>query len=271
MSHGSETPPSGLPLPLSRLLPGPGTFKRLMLSVVVGLVSGLGAVAFFYGLEWTRWFALGYLAGATPPAPAGERLVELAVATPYRPWLLPLIPALGGLLSGILVYAFAPEAEGHGIDAMINAFHNQGGNIRARVPLIKSLASIITLGTGGSAGREGPIAQIGSGFGSFLARVFRLATRERRIYMLAGCAAGLGAIFRAPLGAAITAVEVLYREDFESEAIIPCVISSVVAFSLFTFIFASIHLRHAPSPSGPRELLTYGLLGWYARRWAGPT
>ena len=138
-------------------------------------------------------------------------------------------------MSGILVYTFAPEAEGHGTDAMIDAFHNLRGIIRTRVPFVKSLASIITLGTGGSAGREGPIAQIGAGFGSWLARALKLPVQERRIFLLAGCAAGLGAIFRAPLGSAITAVEVLYHEDFESEAIIPCVISSVIAYSLFTF------------------------------------
>ena len=120
------------------------------------------------------------------------------------------------------------------MDAMIHAFHNLQGFIRTRVPFVKSLASIITLSTGGSAGREGPIAQIGAGFGSWLARTLKLSVRERRIFMLAGCAAGLGAIFRAPLGAAITSVEVLYREDFESEAIIPCVIGSVVAYTIFT-------------------------------------
>jgi CIC family chloride channel protein len=242
---------------------GHDVLRRLLISVLVGVVSGLGALAFFLALEWARWFFMGYLAGAPAPTPAGERLVHIAVTTPYRPWVLFLLPALGGLISGFLVYTFAPEAEGHGMDAMINAFHNLKGFIRTRVPFVKSLASIITLSTGGSAGREGPIAQIGAGFGSWLARTLKLSTREQRIFMLAGCSAGLGAIFRAPLGAAITSVEVLYREDFESEAIIPCVISSVVAYTLFTFVFGFDPIFATPRFvfRDPREMIAYAVLG----------
>ena len=237
--------------------------KRILLSVLIGLVSGLGAMAFFVALEWARWFCLGHLAGAAPPPPAGERLVELVATTPYRWWVLMLIPAVGGLLSGIIVYSLAPEAEGHGTDAMIDAFHNLKGIIRTRVPYVKSIASVITLATGGSAGREGPIAQIGAGFGSWVARMLKLSTRERRIFLLAGCAGGLGAIFRAPLGAAITSVEVLYREDFETEAIIPCVISSVIAYSLFSFFFGIQPIFATPDFvfTDPRELIAYAVLG----------
>ncbi|MFH1060463.1 MAG: chloride channel protein [Pseudomonadota bacterium] len=237
--------------------------RRIGISVLIGVVSGLGALAFFICLEWLRWFCLGYLAGAPAPAPAGERLVHIAVETPYRAWLLFLLPVIGGLISGLVVYTFAPEAEGHGMDAMIDSFHNLKGIIRTRVPYVKSVASIVTLSTGGSAGREGPIAQIGAGFGSWVARMFKLSTRERRIFVLAGCAAGLGAIFRAPLGAAITSVEVLYREDFESEAIIPCVISSVIAYSLFTYFFGFEPIFSTPRFAfrDPRELLIYAVLG----------
>lgn len=237
--------------------------RRIWVSVLIGVVSGLGAMAFFFCLEWLRWFCLGYLAGAPAPAPSGEQLVHMAVHTPYRPWLLALIPAIGGLISGFLVYTWAPEAEGHGTDAMIDAFHNLKGIIRARIPFIKSAASVVTLATGGSAGREGPIAQIGAGFGSWVSRVLKLPVRERRIFLLAGCAAGLGAIFRAPLGAAITSVEVLYREDFESEAIIPCVISSVIAFCLFSFSYGFEPIFSTPRFvfRDPRELLVYAALG----------
>ena len=242
---------------------GKDVARRILLSVLIGVVSGLGALAFFFCLEWARWYCLGYLAGAPAPAPAGEHLVEIAITTPYRAWVLFLLPVAGGLLSGLIVYTFAPETEGHGMDAMIDSFHNLKGIIRTRVPYVKSVASIITLSTGGSAGREGPIAQIGAGFGSWVARLFRLSTRERRVFVLAGCAAGLGAIFRAPLGAAITSVEVLYREDFESEAIIPCVISSVIAYSLFTYFFGFQPIFDTPRFAfrDPRELLAYGILG----------
>ena len=117
---------------------------------------------------------------------------------------------------------------------MIRAFHRGGGAIRGRVPVIKSVASIITMGTGGSAGQEGPIAQIGAGFGSMLGGLLRLPPTDRRLLMLAGAAGGVGAIFRAPLGGALFAGEVLYSSTaFESAALLPCLASSIVAYSTF--------------------------------------
>ncbi|HOO45480.1 MAG TPA: chloride channel protein, partial [Deltaproteobacteria bacterium] len=147
------------------------------------------------------------------------------------PWYLALIPAAGGLITGLIVYTWAPEAEGHGTDAAIDAFHNKKGKIRPRVPLIKTITSAITIGSGGSAGREGPIAQIGAGFASYLATRLHLSDQERRIMMVAGMGGGIGSIFRAPLGGALFATEVLYSEaDFEYEAIIPAIISSIVGY-----------------------------------------
>lgn len=232
-------------------------------SILVGIVSGLGACLFFFLLEWSKFFLFEYLAGYKLAKPAGENLVLLESYTDFRPWLLCLLPTVGGLLSGILVYTWAPEAEGHGTDALIDAFHNKQGVIRTQVPFIKALASVITLGTGGSAGREGPIAQIGAGFGSWLARMMRLSVRDRRLLLLAGCAGGLGAIFRAPLGGALTAVEVLYREDFETEGIVLCIVSSVVANSIFTSIFGDEAIFAVPLVkfAHPLELLFYAILG----------
>ena len=174
------------------------------------------------------------------------------------------IPALGGLIAGLLVFTFAPEAEGHGTDAMIDSFHRKKGIIRRRVPIIKTIASAITIGSGGSAGKEGPIAQIGAGFGSFLASVLKVSDRERRIMLLAGAAGGIGAIFKAPLGAALFATEVLYRkEDFEFEAIIPCILSSIVAFMVFTFYDGNDTIFHIPAYSlaTPTQLPFYAVLG----------
>lgn len=238
------------------------SIKWIVYGGIIGVVSAFGAALFFVSLEWGKFFCFEYLAGFKLTHPAGEHLVRREVAREFRHWLIVLLPALGGLISGFLVYTWAPEAEGHGTDAMIDAFHNRKGLVRWRVPYVKSLASVVTLATGGSAGREGPIAQIGSGFGSWLAQVMNLSTRDRRIMLLAGCAGGLGAIFRAPIGGALTAVEVLYREDFESEAIVPCVISSVVAYSLFTTAFGFQPIFDIPHVrfTNPKELFLYALL-----------
>ena len=202
--------------------------------VAIGLIAGLGSIVFHYLCQLGIHYFLDMIAGYRPPPPAGEHHLMTPTATPLNRWILLLLPTLGGLFSGWLVYTFAPEAEGHGTDAAINAYHNKGGFIRGRVPIIKTIASAVTLTTGGSGGREGPIAQIGAGFGSFLATALKLSDRERRIMMAAGVGAGVGSIFRAPLAGALFAAEVLYRDpDFESEVIIPAGISSVVAYCVF--------------------------------------
>jgi CIC family chloride channel protein len=121
---------------------------------------------------------------------------------------------------------------------VIESYHRKQGAIRARVPLIKILASAITLGTGGSGGREGPIAQIGAGFGSFLGGILGLSPSERRILVAAGMGAGIAAIFRAPLAGALFAAEVLYWSPaFEAEVILPAGLASVVAYSVFGSFF----------------------------------
>ncbi|MBV8382371.1 MAG: chloride channel protein, partial [Planctomycetaceae bacterium] len=210
----------------------PGTGRAIVCSPLVGLIAGLGAVGFLLALDWTIRHALGGLLHFQLP-PTGEGTRQ-AITSPWPWWLILLVPTVGGLVSGLLVFSLAPEAEGHGTDALIKAFHRGAGQIRTRVPLIKAVASVITIGTGGSAGQEGPIAQIGAGFGSFLGRLVRLTPNERRLLMLSGTAGGIGAIFRAPLGGALFAGEVLYSSTAtESQALLPCLASSIVAYSVF--------------------------------------
>jgi chloride channel protein, CIC family len=216
--------------------------RRLLLCVLVGLVAGLGAVVFYYMLEASRYVCLDYLANYKAPLAGYERASNPPAftepATPIRRWVLLIIPAIGGLISGIIVFTLAPEAEGHGTDAAIEAYHFKGGLVRARVPLIKTIASAITIGSGGSGGREGPIAQIGSGFGSILAQLLRLDVHERRLLMAAGMGAGIGAIFHAPLAGALFAAEVMYRElDIEHEILVPAFVASIVAYSVFGSVF----------------------------------
>ncbi len=211
-----------------------GHWRWLILSILVGLVSGAGALLFEGLLHLAFKYFIVLTTGYHEPSPGMPPEALSKLFHPQNIWLI-FIPALGGLASGLLVFLIAPEAEGHGTDAMIEAFHHRGGLIRRRVPFIKIAASAITIGSGGSAGKEGPIAQIGAGFGSFLASALKLKARERRILVLAGAAGGIGAIFRAPLGAALFAPEVLYRDtEFEYEAILPCLVSSIVSYSLFT-------------------------------------
>ncbi|WP_165249259.1 chloride channel protein [Paludisphaera soli] len=245
--------PTGRPAPLAAALrrlatlwATPGVGRAGLCSPVVGVVAGLGAVAFLKLLHLMYVHVLGDLMHfSMPPTPEGG---AVGVSYPWPWWTVVLIPTVGGLISGLLVFTLAPEAEGHGTDAMIRAFHRGAGMIRTRVPFVKTIASIVTIGTGGSAGQEGPIAQIGSGFGSYLARVLRLSTDERRVLMLAGAAGGVGAIFRAPLGGALFAGEVLYASTaFESAALLPCLASAIVAYSTFA-LFVTPHPVFAMPP-----------------------
>jgi CIC family chloride channel protein len=253
-----QRPTGGLVARLQKL-----TTRWIVYGIVVGVIAGLVAVLFFVALEGASHLTFGVLAGMPQPVPPGDELFGTVVQSREpRRWLFFLLPALGGLLSGLLVYRYAPEAEGHGTDAVLHAFHRERGQIRPRVPLIKSLATILTLSSGGSAGKEGPIAQVGAGLGSYLATRLGMSARERRILLLAGMAGGLGAIFRAPLGSAITAIEVLYREDFESDALITCVISSVTAYILFILVIGGERIFAVPPLSlvTPIEMPGYLLL-----------
>ncbi len=233
--------------------------RLIVYAALVGVVAGLGAAAFYWLLNLVHKVALVEIVGYSPPG-SGSEVTGLPVRTDVSRWAVLLVPALGGLLCGLLVYGFAPEAEGHGTDAMVRAFHRLKGIIRARVPLIKTAASILTIGSGGSAGREGPIAQIGAGFGSFLATRLGLSEWERRTLVLAGAAGGIGAIFRAPLGGALFAVEVLYASTaIEFSAFVPAVVSSVIAYTVFVAIFGHGSVLTAPALTfgGAQELPFY--------------
>jgi CIC family chloride channel protein len=235
----------------------------MMYGVVVGVVAGLGAAAFYVMCQAGLHYFLDIGAGYRPDHPFGEPPLFTLTETPFRRYMLILIPTLGGLIAGYLVYRFAPEAEGHGTDAAIDAYHNKKGRIRGRVPIIKALASAATLGSGGSGGREGPIAQIGAGFGSYLADRLGLDAKSRRVLLAAGLGAGIGSIFRAPLAGALFGAEILYREpEFEYEVVIPAIVTTIVAYSTFGFFFGFQPLFKQSSFAfrDPMELLPYAAL-----------
>ncbi|MBF0121058.1 MAG: chloride channel protein [Desulfobacterales bacterium] len=232
-------------------------------SIIVGLLSGLAAIIFSYFLSYAEHITYDLLIGLPRPHSAGEFDFKSDYIAPFNRWLLFFSPVLGGLLVGILVHFFCKEAEGTGTESMIEAFHLNEGRIKLKVPFLKAIATIITLSSGGSAGKEGPTAQIGAGIGSSVANLVKAGARARRTLMLAGTAGGLGAIFRAPLGGAITAVEVVYKEDIESDALIPCIISSVTAYLVFTHLtgFNTVfHIKKVSFTDG-YTLLFYLLLG----------
>ena len=241
---------------------GVGIGRTLVLSVVVGIFAGLGAIALVSMLHFFDWLFLGKIAGVALGGPAHEpqpfNLPE--AAGPVRRWAVALLPAFGGLVTGWFVQRFAPEAAGHGTDAAIEAYHFRGGRVRPVAIPVKALATSVLIGTGGSAGCEGPITQIGAGLGSWLAGALRLPVAARRKLMAAGMGAGVGALFHAPLAGALFAAELLYRDlDLEYEVLVPAIVASVLLLyvllalvlaqgaRLYTWAFWTAHERFSRS------------------------
>jgi H+/Cl- antiporter ClcA len=206
--------------------------RWIVLGVAIGAIAGAGAVVLYEALRLCTHFFLDVLAGYRVPTPAGEGHVA-GSAHAARPWMLPLVAGTGALVGAVLVYRFAPEAEGHGTDAAIAAVHHNPKGVRFRAVLVKIVASALTIGSGGSGGREGPTGQISAGFGSLLTRVLDLDPADGRIAVATGIGAGIGAIFGAPLGGAVLASEILYRDDFDPAALLPCFIASSVSYAIF--------------------------------------
>src|SRR5579875_2513932 len=213
--------------------------KWLLLAPLIGVIAGIGAALFYEALRFSTHLFLGLLAGYHVPTPAGEG--NAAGSAHYaRPWAIPLAVVLGALASGFLVFTWAPEAEGHGTDAAIDAVHHNPRGIRLRTVVVKILASALTIGSGGSGGREGPTAQI---------------------------SAGIGAIFSAPLGGAVLAADVVYRDDFEFEALLPGVFASIIAYAIFGAVFGYQPLFAIPGGyhfHQPIQLVWFAVIGLLA-------
>ncbi len=200
-------------------------------TVLLGVVGALSAQVFTLMLKGAEALFLGGLAGYSPPGLPDEGGVLKQVIGSHGLWWIPLSTTLGGLISGILVYSLAPEAEGHGTDTAVKAFHRAAGFIRARVAPLKAVASAITIGSGGAAGREGPTALMSAGIGAIYASLTKRSDEDRRLLVLVGMAAGLAAIFRSPIGTAIFAIEVLYADmEFEAAALLYTMLGSLVAY-----------------------------------------
>lgn len=215
------------------------TSRLILISVVLGVVGALGTQLLLLLLRLTETWVLDFIGHYHTIDVAQAHAMGVA-PRPFTHlyWWVPLSTTLGGLLAGLLIYGLAPETAGHGTDATLNAFHRNSGRMRTRVPFVKTVVSALTIGSGGSGGREGPTAQIASGAGAILGHFFKLSDDERRTVILIGMAAGLSAIFKSPLGTAIYAVEILYsRMAFEGSALIYTLISASVAYAI-TGIFS---------------------------------
>ncbi|HUY82212.1 MAG TPA: chloride channel protein [Acidobacteriaceae bacterium] len=236
--------------------------RRVVDALVLGVVGGLAAQLFEWMLRVCAHLFLYDIAGYMGPEIGNFGTLHAEVIGRHGLWLIPVVTTLGGLISGLLVFTFAPEAEGHGTDTVVHAFHQLRGKIRARVAPLKMVASAITIGSGGSAGREGPTALITAGFGSIYANLLKRTDQERRFLIIVGMAAGLSAVFRSPLGTAIFAIEVLYSAmEFESRLLIYTMLASVVAYAV-NGIFVGLH----PLFSVPAAMLepSYHRYPWYA-------
>ncbi|MCP4447908.1 MAG: chloride channel protein [Myxococcales bacterium] len=236
-------------------------WKWVKLSVAVGALTGLLASLVYFVLEWSEATFFMRLAGHEQPA--FGHLFDYGQGPPIW-WLLILLPAGGGLGAGLILHFLDKRSgSGHDTNGIIDAFHEQRSEISTRHALWRVLASALTLGSGGSAGREGPMAYVGASFGTRLSGRFKLSARDRRLLMLAGAAGGISALFRTPLGAALFALEIIYQEDFETEGMFPVIVSSITAYSVFTSIYDTDSLFHVPSGGyefEPLQLVFYGIM-----------
>jgi len=226
-----------------RLPPRIGLFRLSLLAVIVGLVTGVGAVFFraliglIHNIAFLGVFSTTYDANQfTPPSPWGALVI--------------LVPVLGGLIVTFLVTNFAPEARGHGVPEVMDAIYYRDGLIRPIVAAVKSLASAFSIGTGAAVGREGPIIQIGASLGSSLGQVVKMAPWQRITLVAAGAGAGIAATFNTPIGGVMFAIELLMPE-LSARTFLPVALATGTA----TFV-GRIFLGLQPAFEVPVDLLT---------------
>jgi chloride channel protein, CIC family len=192
------------------------------IALVVGAGAGLGAVAFRYLIYFFTWLATGHVQ-------FGQ---QGYVGSSHLPWLglgfFVIIPVIGGLIYGPLIYRYAREARGHGVPEVMLAVAENGGRIRPQVSAVKAVASAICIGVGGSVGREGPIVQIGSALASGLGQWIRMPENRLRILVACGAAGGISATFNAPITGVFFGVEIILRE-FSIDSLFTVMLSAMIA------------------------------------------
>lgn len=210
------------------------------LSVVIGIIGGYGAIIFRYAI---RFFRRLFFGGTTD-------LLTILSQMPWYKYIL--LPAFGGLIIGPIIYFFAREAKGHGVPGVMEAVALKGGMIRSRVSILTTLVSAICIGSGGSAGQEGPIVLIGSSAGSALGQLLKVSEKIRKTLLACGAAAGIAATFNAPIGGVLFALEIILG-DFGINNFIPIVLSSVSATAI-----SRIYLGNQPAFAVPEyQIISY--------------
>ncbi len=222
----------------------------IIIAIIIGVLAGYAAVGIRFLIE--EFSHLSY--------PGSGNVLENIMNTPW--YLIILVPTIGGLIVGPLIYFFAPEAKGHGVPEVMQAILLKGGKIRPRVAAVKALASAITIGTGGSVGREGPIIQIGSSIGSTVGQLFKVPQKRLKTLVACGAAAGIAAAFNAPIAGALFAVEIILM-DFAVAQFSPIVISAVMATVISHSYEGNLAAFTVPAYeyASPYELAFYFMLG----------
>jgi len=225
--------------------------RMILLSVATGVAAGLAAKALETGVQVGVDGVIGRVV-----RPSAPDVLE------FKGSVL-LLPALGGLLAGLVVAACCRRTRAHGTAVLIEAFHRERAELPLGDALVKAAAAALLIAFGASVGKEAPIAVLGAAIGTAGAGLAGMTPRERRIFLIAGCAAGVGAVFQCPLGGAVFATTVLYREpEIEGDALMPSIIASVTSYSTFMAFGGYGHRlltgTEALAFRGPEELAAYG-------------
>ena len=237
-------------------------FALWALSILVGVAAGLGAVAFrlligfFHNLLFLREISAAY---------------DANTHTPHSVWgpFVILVPVVGAAGVTFLVKTFAPEAKGHGVPEVMDAVYHHKGIIRPVVSVVKALASALSIGSGGSIGREGPIVQIGSSFGSTMGQLLRLSPWQRITLIAAGAGGGIAATFNTPVGGVLFAAEIILHE-VSSRTLVPVITATVTATYIGQMFFGSHPSFFIPAPFLRTEVWVRSL-AWSLRCSSGPS
>ena len=221
-------------------------------SILVGATTGIVVVGFRYLIELGHRFLLEGVGGHSGLSRLGDgmafgcALSREALSNPHR-WIMVVLPAIGACLGYLIIRRFSSVEHVRGTDSAIRAFHHRGGWIPGAVIPVKSVASVLTVSSGGSAGYEGPVTLLVAAVGSVMARHLGLSARACRILMAAGLAAGIAALFQAPLAGAIFGFEIFYSSsDVADETLLPCFIASVVSYTIYAYFFGWAPLFSMP-------------------------